>query len=596
MSYEASPGATPSAIFEIGKEEGTLAQLTRGDRALRRDCTPERRAPRRARQPARRRRRRARASSTEIGERIGALRDGAEDAARCSAQRAPLAGPAATSRASSRAWSTRTRGSSAPRSPAPARSPSYLVACRPSSRRRPARRWSITHTPGPDAHRRRGHPDRRSRHRRQRPRRACASFRDSLSEPERVAHSRSDPSPAIDALPRKTHAAQRRRDLPDHQEADPELRQGRAGHARPAPCSAIGDGIARVYGLEGVHGRRARRVPGRPHAAWCSTSRQDNVGVALFGDATRHQGRRHRQAHRPHRRRAGRRGASSAASSTRSASRSTARARSRRQQRRRVEVKAPGIIAAPAGERAAADRHQGHRRDDPDRPRPARADHRRPPDRQDRRRDRHDHQPEGQGRLTASTSPSGRSSRPSRRSSTSSTQHGAMEYTTIVVADRDRVGAAPVPRAVHRRHDGRVLPRHRPPRALHLRRPLEAGRRVPPAVAAPAPPAGPRGVPGRRLLPPLPPARARRQDGRALYVVHEGHRGPGRRPRASGASTARCTSASDGASTRPRSRSRRSRRGRARGRRRIRTRAARSPRCRSSRPRPATCRRTSRPT
>ena len=34
-----------------------------------------------------------------------------------------------------------------------------------------------------------------------------------------------------------------------------------------------------------------------------------------------------------------------------------------------------------AGERAAADRHQGHRRDDSDRPRPARADHRRPPDR-----------------------------------------------------------------------------------------------------------------------------------------------------------------------------------------------------------------------
>ena len=36
---------------------------------------------------------------------------------------------------------------------------------------------------------------------------------------------------------------------------------------------------------------------------------------------------------------------------------------------------------SPAGARAAADRPQGHRRDDPDRPRPARADHRRPPDR-----------------------------------------------------------------------------------------------------------------------------------------------------------------------------------------------------------------------
>ena len=52
--------------------------------------------------------------------------------------------------------------------------------------------------------------------------------------------------------------------------------------------------------------------------------------------------------------------------------------------------------AAPAGQGAAADRHQGHRRDDRDRPGPAAADHRRPADRQDRDRHRHDHQPAGQ--------------------------------------------------------------------------------------------------------------------------------------------------------------------------------------------------------
>ena len=46
----------------------------------------------------------------------------------------------------------------------------------------------------------------------------------------------------------------------------------------------------------------------------------------------------------------------------------------------------PGRGRAAAGERAAADRHQGHRRDDADRPRPARADHRRPQDGQDGRR------------------------------------------------------------------------------------------------------------------------------------------------------------------------------------------------------------------
>ena len=59
-------------------------------------------------------------------------------------------------------------------------------------------------------------------------------------------------------------------------------------------------------------------------------------------------------------------------------------------------VDRPRRRRAAAGRRAAADRHQGHRRHDADRPRPARADHRRPQDRQDRHRHRHDHQPEGQ--------------------------------------------------------------------------------------------------------------------------------------------------------------------------------------------------------
>ena len=64
--------------------------------------------------------------------------------------------------------------------------------------------------------------------------------------------------------------------------------------------------------------------------------------------------------------------------------------------RRALELQAPGVMHRKSVARAAADRPQGHRRDDPDRPRPASADHRRPPDRQDGHRDRHDHQPEGQ--------------------------------------------------------------------------------------------------------------------------------------------------------------------------------------------------------
>ena len=65
---------------------------------------------------------------------------------------------------------------------------------------------------------------------------------------------------------------------------------------------------------------------------------------------------------------------------------------------RRLEIQAPGITGRQAGARAAPDRHQGHRRDDADRPGPARADHRRPQDRQDHGRDRHDPEPEGSGR------------------------------------------------------------------------------------------------------------------------------------------------------------------------------------------------------
>ena len=77
-----------------------------------------------------------------------------------------------------------------------------------------------------------------------------------------------------------------------------------------------------------------------------------------------------------------------------------------------------------------------------DRPRPAPADHRRPPDRQDRGRDRHDHQPAGQlgvrrpeaSRSSASTSRSARRARRSRRCAGALEEAGALEYTTIVAA------------------------------------------------------------------------------------------------------------------------------------------------------------------
>ena len=104
--------------------------------------------------------------------------------------------------------------------------------------------------------------------------------------------------------------------------------------------------------------------------------------------------------------------------------------------------------------------------------------------------------------------------------------------------------------AVHRSHGGR---RHRrvlhvqrrrrqagfrreprPPRAVHLRRPVQAGRGLPPDVADAAPSAGTRGVPGRRLLPAFAPARARGEGARTSTAAgsHDRaahHRDAGRR-------------------------------------------------------------------
>jgi F-type H+/Na+-transporting ATPase subunit alpha len=59
-----------------------------------------------------------------------------------------------------------------------------------------------------------------------------------------------------------------------------------------------------------------------------------------------------------------------------------------------IEKVAPGVIDRSRSA-AGADGTQIHRLDGAGRPRPARADHRRPPDRQERGRDRRDHQPEG---------------------------------------------------------------------------------------------------------------------------------------------------------------------------------------------------------
>ena len=87
---------------------------------------------------------------------------------------------------------------------------------------------------------------------------------------------------------------------------------------------------------------------------------------------------------------------------------------------------------------------------------------------------------------------------------------GALDSTIIVAAPADE--AAPIKFMAP--YAGCAMAEHFTYQGQHalvrLRRPHQARVRVPPDVAAAAPPAGPRGLPGRRLLPALPPARARR--------------------------------------------------------------------------------------
>ena len=182
--------------------------------------------------------------------------------------------------------------------------------------------------------------------------------------------------------------------------------------------------------------------------------------------------------------------------------------------------------------RAAADRHQGHRRHDAGRPGPARADHRRPQDRQDHDRHRHDPQPAWPGREVhlRGDRPEGVDGGQHRRHPRRARRHG------LHGRGRGR-GVRPVavqvPRPLRRLRHGPALDGDRRARPRGVRRPVQAGRGLPADLAAAAPPAGPRGLPRRRVLPAQPAARAGRQavrrERRRLADRPAGHRDQGRR-------------------------------------------------------------------
>ena len=156
---------------------------------------------------------------------------------------------------------------------------------------------------------------------------------------------------------------------------------------------SVGDGIARVFGLQNVMAGELVEFPGAGIKGMALNLETDNVGIVVFGDDTRIR-----------------------EGDTVSRTRDIVDVPVGRGllgrvvdglgnpidgkgplvdvKRSRVEVKAPGIIPRKSVQRADADRAEGDRRADPGGPWAAGADHRRPADRQDRRDHRYDHQPE----------------------------------------------------------------------------------------------------------------------------------------------------------------------------------------------------------
>ena len=178
---------------------------------------------------------------------------------------------------------------------------------------------------------------------------------------------------------------------------------------------SVGDGIARVYGLDKVQAGEMVEFPGGIRGMALNLE-ADNVGVVIFGDD-----RGIKEGDTVKRTGAivevpvgkGLLGRVVDALGNPIDGKGPIKADGAQARRRQGARHHP----AQVGARADGHRPQGHRRPDPDRPRPARADHRRPPDRQDRRRPRHHPQPEvaqpGHRREArssiASTSPSARS-------------------------------------------------------------------------------------------------------------------------------------------------------------------------------------------
>ena len=272
---------------------------------------------------------------------------------------------------------------------------------------------------------------------------------------------------------------------------------------------SAGDGIARVYGLSGAMAGELLEFPGNLKGLVLNLE-EDNVGVALMGDFSKiREGDTVRRTGSIAEVPVGMEMVGRVVDALGQAI--DGRGPIVAKEKRKIEIKAPGIVARKSVHEPLRTRPQGHRRHDSGRPGTARADHRRSPDRQDHRGgDRHHPEPEGAGgllhlRRDRSEAVDGGTG---RRSAPEGGGDGVLDRRG---RQRLRSGPAPVSRPLHRGDNRRVLPRQQDACPDHLRRSLQACRRLPPALAALAASARSRGLPRRRLLSPPPLAGAGRQ-------------------------------------------------------------------------------------
>jgi F-type H+/Na+-transporting ATPase subunit alpha len=268
---------------------------------------------------------------------------------------------------------------------------------------------------------------------------------------------------------------------------------------------SVGDGIARVYGLEKV-------------MAWSwSNSRRDfgpgaqpgrgQRGYRHYGRRHPHQRRRHRQAHRQDRPGAGRRTVLGRVVDAMGNPHRRQRGRSMPKSSAAWRWWRPALSQRKSVHEPCYTGLKGRRRHDAGGPRPARVDHRRPPDRQDRLRHRCHHRPERFRYLLHLCGLRAEKSTVAQVHAVLE-KHGAMEYTTIVSATRQRPGHPAVHRALRRNAPWANTSATTANTPDHLRRFVQAGRRLPAGFAAAAPSARTRSLSRRHFLQPLPPAGA----------------------------------------------------------------------------------------